>query len=573
MVSHKDFLRKKRYFIIEFLAVIVGAIAGLGAVLFRATITFTHRLFFDDIGASTIPLLGNGLGIIVLPALGGLIVGLIVHRYAREVKGHGVPEVMEAVNLKGGVIRARVALAKIIASSITIGSGGSAGREGPIAQIGAGLGSMLATRLGLTFNDRRMLVVCGLSAGIGATFNAPLGGAIFGMEVILRRFQPANAIPIILSSVVGTAVGEYFLGVSPAFNIPSVAFKNPLELFLYLALGIVFGFLAFLWVRIFYVIEDAFEAAKTLPLPLKTTVGGFLTGLIGYSFLDYGILGVGYEGIDAAFSQHLPLTLLITLATLKILATAFTIGSGGSGGIFAPSLYIGGMLGLAFGGLATAAYPALSPSVLAYGLAGMGALFAGAAGAPFTCVIMIPEMANNYHLIPPLMVACVSSYIVAFTLLKGSGIYLLKLEKRGIDMLEREAEAFDVVQIGDVMHQDVDTVTPKTTVEDLSHMMIRSRHLGYPVLDGDELTGIITFNDIRGIPPKKRKDVTVGDVLHRDVISILPTCPVRKGLLLLDDNNIGRLPVVDLENPKKLIGIVTRTDLLHAYQIGRKRLT
>jgi len=428
----------ERIGIVDILGLMAGLAGGLGAVIFRFMIDFNHRLFFDLI-LPNIPFNtgDTNFGIIFLPAIGGLIAGPIIFAFAYETRGHGVPEVMEAIHLRSGRIRKRVAVIKVIVSSITIGSGGSAGREGPIAQIGATMGSILGRLFHLREDDVKLLIVCGMSAGIAGTFNAPLGGALFGLEVIYREFRPLDAVPIILASVVGAAVASAFFGLKPAFQAPPLPFTNPVELFFYFILGLCFGLVAVLWVKIFYAIEDLFIILKIHPR-FKPAIGGLLTGCIGVQFPLYGIMGVGYEGINLALIGTFPLILLLILGILKIFATSFTIGSGGSGGVFAPSLFIGTMLGGAFGLLFHGAFPEIIQYPFTYSLAGMGALFAGAARAPLTCMIIIPEMTNDWSLLPPLMLSCVTSFLISSFLLRASSIYTLKLERRGVKLKERE---------------------------------------------------------------------------------------------------------------------------------------
>ncbi len=413
------------------LSALIGIIGGLGAVIFRYMIYINKILFFKTLGGNLVGITGSALILAILPAIGGFIVGPTTVKVAPETRGHGVPEVMEALYLHGGRIRKRVALAKIIVSSITIGSGGSAGREGPIAQIGAASASTLGQFFNLSREDVKLLVVSGLSAGIAGTFNAPLGGALFGLEVLMRGVQVFNAIPVIFSSVIGATTASIFLGRHPAFHPTGTMSWTPNEIPLYVLLGVIFGLLAYVWVRVFYLVEDGF---RNLPIPewMKPVVGGLFAGILMALYLGYGVGGVGYEGIDKALAGKLALELLIILGTAKILATSLTIGSGGSGGIFAPSLYIGSMYGMALGILYNNLFPHLATQPATYALAGMASLFAGAAQAPMTVIVMVPEMSGDYSLIAPIMASASMSYVIAWLLLRGSSIYTLKLERRGV---------------------------------------------------------------------------------------------------------------------------------------------
>ncbi len=562
----------KRLIVLDILGALAGLAGGLGAIIFRQMVSLNNRLFFDTV----LPLIsfdiaGYNAGMIFLPALGGLIVGSIVMKYAPETKGHGVPEVMEAVALRGGRIRKRVAFMKIIVSSITIGSGGSAGREGPIAQIGASIGSLLAQIFKLSPNDTRLLVVCGLSAGIAGTFNAPLGGAIFGMEVLLRGISIFNATAVILASVIGAATAASVLGQRPAFNAPIITTWNPQELLLYILLGIIFGLLAVVWVKVFYAFEEVFARLR-IPDRYKPVLGGLATGVLLMLFPQFGIGGVGYEGINMVLAGELTLMLVLTLGMLKILATSFTIGSGGSGGIFAPSLYIGSMFGTATGILFQAAFPNLVSHPFTYTLAGMGALFAGAAQAPLNVIVMIPEMSGDYALIPPLMASSVSSFFVAWIFLKGSSIYTIKLERRGVKLRMGRPYALDVITVEEVMTRNVITVPSDMPVAALEIMFEEYGHMGYPIVEKDKLMGIVTLSDVQKVPNEKRGETRVIEIASKNLVVAYPDETMREALDKMYKHNIGRLPVVDRNNPQRIVGIISKKDILRAFEIATGRI-
>ena len=562
----------KRLIVLDILGALAGLAGGLGAIIFRQMVSLNNRLFFDTV----LPLIsfdiaGYNAGMIFLPALGGLIVGSIVMKYAPETKGHGVPEVMEAVALRGGRIRKRVAFMKIIVSSITIGSGGSAGREGPIAQIGASIGSLLAQIFKLSPNDTRLLVVCGLSAGIAGTFNAPLGGAIFGMEVLLRGISIFNATAVILASVIGAATAASVLGQRPAFNAPIITTWNPQELLLYILLGIIFGLLAVVWVKVFYAFEEVFARLR-IPDRYKPVLGGLATGVLLMLFPQFGIGGVGYEGINMVLAGELTLMLVLTLGMLKILATSFTIGSGGSGGIFAPSLYIGSMFGTATGILFQAAFPNLVSHPFTYTLAGMGALFAGAAQAPLNVIVMIPEMSGDYALIPPLMASSVSSFFVAWIFLKGSSIYTIKLERRGVKLRMGRPYALDVITVEEVMTRNVVTVPSDMPVAALEIMFEEYGHMGYPIVEKDKLMGIVTLSDVQKVPNEKRGETRVIEIASKNLVVAYPDETMREALDKMYKHNIGRLPVVDRNNPQRIVGIISKKDILRAFEIATGRI-
>ena len=562
----------RKWILLDLLGGIAGIVGGLGAVFFRMMISLNQKLFFETIlPAISLDLGGVNPALILLPALGGLIIGPLIMRFAPETKGHGVPEVMEAVALRGGRIRKRVALLKVLVSSITIGSGGSAGREGPIAQIGATIGSILGQIFKLDPGDVKLLVVCGLSAGIAGTFNAPLGGALFGMEVLYRGIHLFNAMPVILASVLGATVASVFLGSSPAFKVVSATTWTPPELLLYILLGGFFGLLSVLWVRIFYGIEDLFEKVST-PSSLKPALGGLLVGVIGMFFPGYGVMGVGYEGVNMVLAGELALATLLILGAAKLLATAFTIGSGGSGGVFAPSLYIGSMFGGALGTIFHTLFPSLATDPSTYALAGTAALFAGAAQAPINVIIMIPEMSGDFALIPPIMTSSVTSFFVAWLYLRGSSIYTLKLERRGIKIRMGRSFALDSIKVGEIMNRDVITVSPDMPVRALELMFEEHHHTGYPVVEDGKLVGIVTLSDVQKVQPWERGDTKVADIASRELVVAYPDESVHEALDKMVEKDVGRLPVVERGDPSRIIGIISKHDILRAFEIAAERL-
>jgi len=545
--------------------VFVGVAGGLGAVIFRESIFAVHDLFFNHL----LPCLPNDHFIILLPVIGGLIVGPVVCCLAPEARGDGIPIVMEALQRRGGQIRKRVGFIIICASAVTVGSGGSAGREGPIVQIGASFGSLIGQAARLGPREMRLLTACGVAAGIAGTFNAPMGGAVFSMEVISRRFSSYDAVPILISSVVGKAVASELINPVPDFINPVFVFKSS-DLALCFILGPLFGFLAFLWVKSYYKAEDFFGRIP-ISEKLKPAFGGFAAGIIGLYFLDFGIMGVGYEGINLVFKMISSnpstalLLLLLALAVLKVLATASTVGSGGSGGLFAPTLYIGSMLGALFGVLASRSFPGTLTEPSAYGLLGMGAFFAGAARAPLTCIVMIPEMASSYSRLPPLIISCILSYATAQILLGGGSIYSIKLMRRGV-YLDPNQPLLKVVPVGEAMKTDVVTVSSKTPLSEVRGLIDRLNYTGFPVVDDGRLAGMITFDDLRGIPLNAQDDALVEEVATEDVIFVSPDQSVKYAMDLMHQNGIGRLPVVKDDGSMEVVGIITRSDAIQVYE-------
>jgi len=550
-------------------AIIVGIGSGFGAVLFRWMIASFQYLAFEG-GKQLLGLLGRYY-LILIPALGGLIVGPLIYFFAREAKGHGVPEVMEAVALRGGRIRPIVAIIKSLASSICIGTGGSVGREGPIAQIGSALGSTLGQFLHFSDDRIRNLVACGAAGGIAATFNAPIAGALFASEVILGEFTATYFSSVVISSITATVISRIFLGNSPAFKVPLYSIVSPWELGFYAILGILASFVAVLFVITLYKAEDIFNAWK-FPEYLKPAVGGLLLGLVGLYFPQ--IFGMGYEFIENALLDQIAILLLIALVFFKILATSLTLGSGGSGGIFAPSLFIGSMLGGIFGKAVHSWFPSATASPGAYALVGMAAVFAGAAHAPITSILILFEMTSDYRIILPLMMATVISTILAERLYEES-IYTLKLVRRGIRLQRgRDIDVMQGVLVEEAMTTSPDTIPWDMRLDELGNEFQRTHHHGFPVLDAEgKLYGVVTIRDLeralrRG---KEASNLKAEDLATTSLLTVYPDEPLWVALKRLGVRDVGRLPVVDHGDPKKLLGMVRRNDIIRAYNLAIMR--
>ncbi len=549
------------------LAILVGTIAGFGAILFRWFIYFVGDLSFHQVLSRTyIPPVEHHLGywVVLVPAAGGLLVGLITRYFAPETKGHGVPEVMAAVATQGGRIRPRVALAKILASGICIGSGGSAGREGPIVQIGSAFGSTVGQFLRLPPSELKVLVGCGASAGIAATFNAPLAGVLFSVELILVELRTRSFVPLVIATTFATIVSRSFLGSQPAFVIPSYSLRSPWELPLYLALGLGAALVAIAETRALYKAEDLFEK---LPLPrfLLPAVGGLLLG--GLSLAAPQVLGVGYETVDRILSGEWGpswdlLGFLLGLAVAKILALSLTLGSGGSGGVFAPSLFIGAAFGGAFGVAANLLFPGIAAPYSAYALVGMAAVFAAAGRATLTSIVMLFEMTRNYNIILPLMFACVVADVVAW-LIQRETIYTLKLVRRGVKLApEMEINWLRVHTVSDVMRRSVETVPATATVAEVRDKMLTSGHPSFPVVDKEgKLLGIVTHREIlkalRDDPQRP-----VGEIAVRRVVVAYPDEPLDAIWERIRRSGVGRLPVVDRRDHRHLVGFVSVADIV-----------
>lgn len=554
---------------ILFTALLVGIGAGLGAVVFQHLINGIQTLTYDGLGGLLAGI--TPFHLLIFPALGGAIVGPLVYFFAKEAKGHGVPEVMEAVVLRGGRIRPRVAVVKSLASALCIGTGGSVGREGPIAQIGSALGSTIGQLFHLSDERVRNLVACGAAGGIAATFNAPIAGSVFALEVILGQLHVTYFGAVVISAVVADVIAHIFEGDLRAFVVPDYILVSPWELFLYTLLGLLAALIAAGFTRLLYLSEDVWDKVR-FPEYLKPALGGLLLGVIGIlsPHIDSfpRVFGVGYDTITQALAGQLVLQVTLALLFFKILATTLTLGSGGSGGIFAPSLFMGAMLGEAFGQVAHLLFPAITAPAGAYALVGMAAFFSGAAHAPVTSILILFEMTGDYHIILPLMLATVVSTLVSGMISRES-IYTLKLTRRGIHL--QQGQDIDVMQgitVGETMTTDVDTVLSDMPLEVLADEFTRTHHHGFPVLDdAGKLVGIVSLQDMaRARATGSIAGQTVADIATTDSLLVAyPHEPMWKALRRLSTRDVGRLPVVEQEGSRELIGTVRRSDIIRAY--------
>jgi CIC family chloride channel protein len=560
-------LRFNQHVYLSLLAIFIGILGGYGAVLFRFAIKAVQYGFYQNTGdfltfAHTLPLYFK----IGLPALGGLLVGPIIYFGAQEAKGHGVPEVMEAVALRGGRIRSRVALVKILASGISIGSGSSVGREGPIVQIGSSIGSTLARVLKVPRDREKTMVGCGAAAGIAATFNAPIAGVLFAIEVLLGDFGLSTFSPVVLSSVTATTISRHYFGNFPTFILPTYKVVSLWELLLYPVLGVAAGVIALLFIISLYKCEDLFNALK-IPDYLKPALGGLLLGFLLCKWPH--VFGVGYGAVNLALKNQLPVLLLFSLIFVKILATSITLGSGASGGIFAPSLFIGAMTGGFFGNYVHELFPLFTASSGAYALVGMGAIVAGTTHAPITAILIIFELTGDYGIILPLMLSCILSTIVTTSLKQGS-IYTIKLLRRGIDISEGwEQNILRTLCVREIMSNQVVTIPESMHLVDIINTLKIYNDSYLHMVNGyEELTGIISFRDIRPLLQEDtlERSVIAKDIATSDVFTVRASDNVQLALERMGRRGISQLPVVAEDSAIKVIGTVSKKDVLAAYE-------
>lgn len=559
-------LASNEYAIMAVMGAIVGLSGGFGAVGFRYAIALFQSISYGSAGelldvVQSTPWYFR----IGIPALGGLVVGPAVYFLAKEAKGHGVPEVMEAVALRTGIIRKRVVLIKTLVSAVCIGTGGSVGREGPIVQIGSAVGSTIGQVLKVSANRMRILVGCGAAAGIAATFNAPLAGAMFAFEIVLDEFGLAVFSPIIISAVTATAVSRHFLGNVPAFTVPAYDLVSAWEFPLYAVLGLFCALVAVAFTALLYRTEDAFDSLK-FPEYLKAVLGGLLIGAMG--LLLPQILGVGYGAIHLALWQELSWWIMALLILGKILATSITLGSGGSGGIFAPSLFTGAMAGGFYGAAVHYLFPTVTASPGAYSIVGMGAVVAATTHGPLSAILILFEMTGDYKIILPLMITCILSTLVATRLLKES-IYTFKLIRRGVNIRAgRDVNALQSISVRDVMNTNVETIHENLRLGQLAERISKSKYRSFPVVNYEgELTGILSYFDYReAFLDEDLIDLVVAkDLATRDVVTVSANESLYEALEKIASGDFSILPVVASKDSSRLLGVLSRRDIMNAY--------
>jgi CIC family chloride channel protein len=556
------------------LAAVLGVAGGYGAILFRYLIeAVNHIAFPGGVGLDQLRA-GPWFKVVLPPAVGGLIVGPLVYFAAREARGHGVPEVMDACINRGGQIRPRVALVKIMASAFCIGTGGSVGREGPIVQIGAAVGSSLGQIFGLAGERLKTMVAAGAAAGLAATFNAPIAGVLFATEIILGRGSARTFSPLIVSSVIATVVARHHLGNYPAFRVAPYDLVSPWELLLYVLLGAVCACVGVAFIKGLYALEDLWEK---LPLPEYTwgVAGGAMIGAIALWLPQ--VLGVGYEHIEEILawrSPHLPLGtaagagLLLVVVAVKIFATGTTIGSGGSGGIFAPSLFMGASVGGAFGTLVGRLMP--SGTVArppAYATVAMGAVVSAATHAPLQAILIVFELTDRHTIILPLMLSCILSAVMAMRLSRES-IYTLKLIRRGSRVgAGRESEIMSETQVRDLARPVEETLHPDTRLDEVVDRVVEHRHPEiYVIDDTGQLHGLVDIEDVATIlrdAEDLQAVLVAADVMRPCIGSVHPEDTLDRCLILFSQRQVKRLPVVNDQG--LLIGRISRADVIGHY--------
>ena len=565
-----------------FYYVLIGLIAGLGAIVFQYLCQIGLYVLLEQLAGyrphapagetHLFPPTGTPLRrwmLLLLPAIGGLVSGWLVYTFAPEAEGHGTDAAIDSYHNLGGFIRGRIPFIKTIASALTITSGGSGGREGPIAQIGAGFGAFLATKLQLSERERRIMLVAGMGAGIGSIFRAPLAAALFAAEVLYREpeFEAEVIIPAGISSVVGYCVFCLVFGWGSLFQSPDFVFHNPLELGPYIVLALVLGGAGMFYVKAFYGTHQFFKRLR-IPNHFKPALGGLGTGVIGCFFLKE-TLAFGYGSAQMALHNELPTLILLGIAFGKILTTSLSIGSGGSGGVFGPSVVIGGTLGGAVGQIFHAVIPGIVTQPGAFVVVGMAGFFAGVSSAPISTIIFVSEMTNSYHLLLPSLLVC----LLTFMFSRKWTIY----EKQVATKLESKAHRGDffvdvlgAIRVKELMSQvrKVQLVPERMPLSAFRVMFSSTDQHYFPVVNGDDkLTGIFSINDIRSILFDQNLGdlVRMKDVANPAIIYTTPSEDLNEVLKKFIIRNLQRLPVVKDEDASVLIGMLDRRAVIEYY--------
>ena len=561
-----------RMVLMSFLAGGVGLLAGLIAfVLYKLIGLFTNLFFYHRFAADFISARHNQLGlwVIPIPVIGGIIVGFMAKYGTSKIKGHGIPEAMEAVMVNRSRIEPRVAILKPLSAAIAIGTGGPFGAEGPIIQTGGAVGSLIGQVLHTTASERKVLLACGAAAGMSATFNTPIAGVILAIELLLFEFKARSFIPLVIASTLATAVHMQLLGAGPMFKITTMDFGIPHALPFYLLLGLVCGLAAVGFSKLLYWTEDQFEKLPVDEL-WWPAIGALGLGIIGY-FVPR-VLGVGYDTIGDILNASLAWKLLLVVMVAKAIALVISLGSGTSGGLLAPMFMSSAAMGGVFAMGMDRIFPAANLSAGAFALVAMGAVFGAAARATFSFIIFAFEITRDYNSVLPLMLVSVIADGIAMWLMPRASIMTEKLARRGLHIhQEYEADVLQQVRVSETMDHDVPTLPAEMKVSELSDLIARHdpavwRHQGMFVVDGDgKLSGVITRGDVmRALNVDPSGAVTVLDAGSHDVVVTYPDEMLHDASAKMLRNNIGRLPVVDRKDRRRVVGYLGRPGIMAA---------
>jgi chloride channel protein, CIC family len=561
-----------RFTLISFLAAGIGLLAGLIAfLLYRLIGLLTNIIFYHHIAASFISARNTHLGlwIIPIPVVGGLIVGIMAKYGSPKIEGHGIPEAMEAVLTNRSRIEPRVAILKPVSAAIAIGTGGPFGAEGPIIQTGGAVGSLIGQVFRTTASERKVLLACGAAAGMSATFNTPIAGVVLAIELLLFEFKARSFTPMVIASTIAAAIHMRLLGAGPMFRVAAMDFSVPRGLPFYLILGVLCGLAAVGFTKLLYWTEDQF---KKLPVDelWRPAIGALGLGIIAY-FVPR-VLGVGYDTIGDILNGSLGWKLLLVIMIAKSAALVISLGSGTSGGLLAPTFMSSAALGSIFAIGVNRILPAANLSPGAFALVAMGAVFGAASRATFTFIIFAFEITRDYNSVLPLMLVSVIADGICRHLMPRASIMTEKLARRGLQIhQDYEADILYLVNVGETMDREVPTVKATMTIKELSERIARrepafTKHQGLVIVDDEgKLAGTITRGDIyRALDRDPSGKMTVLDAGTSNVIVAYSDESLYEAAARMLNHDIGRLPVVDRHDPKRLVGYLGRPGLMAA---------
>ncbi|HIJ79070.1 MAG: chloride channel protein [Desulfobulbaceae bacterium] len=552
------------------IAAFIGLVAGGANILFRTTVDAVHEHIFV-FGHELLKITEGGwhlLWLPLIPMFGMVLLIPLSLLFPGEVNGYGFTRFLRQVNLEGGVVKFRTIIIKILSCSFTIGTGGSAGVEGPIAQVGGAVGSLVGQFFRVSGSRMKIFIAAGCAGGVAAMFNAPIAGVFFAAEIVLLgTYEIGSFAALVISSAMATVVSRAYYGESPAFPIPSYHIVNSLvEIPLYSLMGVIMGIIAVLHIAFFYWTRDKFADLKLHPLA-KPILGALIIGIMAIAFPQ--IMGDGYEYIEEVLAGHGVIWVMILLIFLKIVATAITLGSGGAGGVFAPALFIGGMIGGAFGGTAHYLLPQYTANPGAYAAVGIGAFLAATTHAPLTAIFLLFEMTGNYLIIIPIMLTSIIGTVVA-SKLNHDSIDTVDFGREGIDIHEgREIAVMKSIRVGRVITEDVDFVSEQANVDQLLKIFSMAKDSFYfPVIDeSGRMTGMVSLQDVKSIlhDQELRLSARVGNICTRKVVVLTPDDNLHTAMTMFDSKGFDEIPVVEATDNRWVVGMLKRRDVIAAY--------
>ena len=562
------------------IAACIGLMAGVANIVFRTVLDAVHTHIFLY-GHGLLAIDHGGWRLLLLPLLpvcGMLLLIPLSLLFPGEINGYGFPKFLRQVNLEAGIIRLRTVFLKILSCSLTIGTGGSAGVEGPIAQVGGALGSQLGQFFRVSGNHMKVFIAAGCAGGVAAMFNAPIAGVFFAAEIVLLGTYAINSFAaLVVSSAMATVVSRAWYGQSPAFPIPDYTLVNALvELPLYSLMGLIVGLVAVLYIHVFYLLRDRFAAIRLHP-QLKPVLGALCVGILAMAFPQ--VMGDGYYYIEEVLAGNGVIWVMAALVFLKIVATSLTLGSGGAGGVFAPALFIGAVLGGAYGGVAHQLLPQHTASPGAYAAVGIGAFLAATTHAPLTAIFLLFEMTGNYLIIVPIMLCSIIGVMVAKKC-NNDSIDTVDFGREGIDIHEgRETAVMKSIPVGRVVSEDVDFISEQANADQLLKIFSMARDSFYfPVVDETgRMTGVVSLQDVKNILHDEtlRRNALVGDICTRKVVVLTPDDNLYTAMALFDASGLEEIPVVESEGNPWVVGMLKRRDVVAAYnrEVVRKGIS